>query len=374
MKESMRYNYKIFDFSFSLVSDSSQAVRLFDLVYRNFRQKSSQPSSFSFEVNTNHGRRKVPHLKAAENIYPFHSFGVIESQCFKLVTDEIYRKINSHFWMHGGGVAFRNKGVMVCGDSGAGKTSLILKLLSNGFKFLSDEVIPLDKKTGMMVPFPRSVGLRPEARFLLEKEFSFFKELEFVNLAGHKYFGNPILLKSKRTDKPAFPEYFIYLTKPDSGPHGEIKIDIIIEIGGADFLFSLEKVKGVKILKSIRRDDYIYVTARIKKNASVIKRYLEECKKFKKYIVHTEKKIERGLRFNQKPQIRPLSFHDIGLFLLKQSKDNLMEYNFDQEKFESVGAYWLDLLKKLSLQKMKGFELQVGRMGEMVELLKNFVR
>lgn len=370
----VRRNYKIFDFSFSLSSDSSQTIRLFDLVYKNFRQKDGLSSSFSFEVFSENGKRGAPHLKVREKIYPFHGFSSLESQCFKLITDEIYRKIDSHNWMHGGGVAFQNKGIMVCGDSGTGKTSLILKLLSSGFKFLSDEVIPVEKKTGLMVPFLRSVGLRPEARDLFEKEFSLFQELEFANLWGHKYFGNPSLLKSKKAIQPVFPEYFFYLVNPDSASQGEINVDLVIETKGEGLLISLEKIQDLQILKSIRKGSHIYVMTQIRKNASVIKKYLEVCEEYKRHIVHTEKRREKGLKFSQTPRMKPLSFPDIGLFLLKQSKENVMEYNSLKERFESFGAYWLDLLKELNLEKMKGFEVQVGRMENTVELIQNLVR
>lgn len=371
---SVRRNYKIFDFSFTLSSDSSQAIHLFDLIYKNFRQEDPLSSSLSFEVFTENGKRGVPHLKIKEKIYPFHSFSSVESQCFKLITDEIYRKIDSHIWMHGGGVAFQNKGIMVCGDSGTGKTSLILKLLSCGFKFLSDEVIPIDKKAGRMVPFPRSVGLRPEARNLFEKEFLLFRELEFVNLWGHKYFGDPSFLKSKRAIKPVFPDFFIYLKNPDSASHEEIKVDIIVETEGEGFLISLEKIQGVKILKSIQKDNHIYLMTQIKKKASIIKKYLNLCEEYQRHIVHTEKKREKGLKFSQSPQIRPLSFQDLGLFLLTQSKENMMEYSFPNDRFESIVAYWLDLLKELNLEKVRGFEVQVGRMKDTVKLLQNLVR
>lgn len=369
---SVRYNYKIFDFSFSLDSDSPQVLRLFDLVYQNFRLKNGSSPSFSFRIVSGRERGGTPYLKTDEKTYAFHSFSDIKSQCFKLVTDEIYKKVKSHFLIHGGGIVFQNKGVMVCGDSGTGKTSLILKLLSSGFKFLSDEVIPLDKNTGKMVPFPRSVGLRPEAQSLFGKEFSLFKRLEFVNVPGHKYFGNPSLLKSERASRPAFPDYFIYLKSPDGGANGEIDIDIVIEREREDFLHSLEKIRGLRVMNSTRKGHYVYSAVRIEKNAAAIKKYLETCQRFKSVIAHTEKKKERELKFSQKPQIRPLSCQDIGLFLLRQSKKNIVEYNLYQNN--SIGAYWLDLYKTLNIEKMKGFELRVGCLEDMVELIQDWVR
>lgn len=372
MQGSVNYNYRIFDFSFSLASDSAQALCLFDLVYKNFRQKNGKSLSYSFEVVTNHKSGGTPHLKAEGKRCLFNSFFPIESQCFKLITDEINKNINSHFLTHGGGVVFQNKGVMICGDSGTGKTSLIMKLLTCGFQFLSDEIIPINKKTGMMEPFPRAVGLRSETRALLRDEFSLFKELEFNRKSGHKYFINPFLLPSEKIGVPAVPVYFIYLTKPQSSSENKVVVHVVIEARGQDFLSSLEGIEGLKVLECIQKQNYIYVKIEMLREASVIKKYLKRFEKFKGFIVHTEKEKEKSIRFNKTPKIRHLPLYDISLLLLKQLKKDTIKYDSDREKLKSIGPYWLNLVKTLNI--VKGYEIQVGRMEETVRFVQVLTR
>lgn len=70
---------------------------------------------------------------------------------------------------HAGGAARQGHGVMLCGQSGQGKSTLTARLLMADFDYLSDEVtaVPLhqpDKPT--VIGFPRSIILRQGSAFI----------------------------------------------------------------------------------------------------------------------------------------------------------------------------------------------------------------
>lgn len=374
MQESALYNYKIFDFSFSLASDSADALRLFDLVYKNFRQKNGKTSAPTFEVVIQTKEGEAPYFKSEGRVYPFHSFSPVESQVFKLVTDELYRRVESHFLIHGGGVCFQNKGVIVSGESGTGKTSLIVNLLTRGFQFLSDEVVPINRKTGMMEPFPRAVGLRTEARFLLKEGFDLFGKEKFNDSSGHKYFVNPSFLSPEKIGGPSLPLYFLYLAKPKSSPECKTIIHMVIESRGKEFISLLKRIKGLRILQSIQRKNDMYLKIEIPRKAAVMKEYLEGHEKFKRYIIHSERKKEEGITFDQKPRMTPLHLHDMSLLLMKQLKDEIIEHKLRGEKFKSVGSFWLYLVEALGLDRVKGYKIHVGRFEETTQLIQELVR
>jgi hypothetical protein len=50
--------------------------------------------------------------------------------------------------MHGSSFLFRGEGIMICGDAGAGKSSLTASFCINGAPFLTDDVTPLIFKEG----------------------------------------------------------------------------------------------------------------------------------------------------------------------------------------------------------------------------------
>ena len=375
MQETVRNNYKIFDFSFSIMSDSAQTINLFDLVYNNFKQKNGKKSGLNFEIITRDKSGKFPHLKSKEKIYPFHSFSSVESQVFKLLTDELYKRIKSHFLIHGGGISLQNKGVMISGESGTGKTSLIVKLLTKGFQFLSDELIPINKQTGKMEPFPRAIGLRPEARFLLEEGFALFKQKELNKSSGHKYFLNPMLLGPEKaiTPVPVEPRFFIYLAKPKSSPPSNFITLTVIREEGEKFLSSIKKVKELNVLECIDKKDDLYIKIEMPRKASVIKEYLKEQKKYNKFILHSERKKDEDVTFDQKPEIVSLPLNDMSLMLLKQLKEEKIESKLRDQKFKSIGSYWLNVVDALNLKNIKGFKIHVGEIEETVQFIQDIV-
>ncbi len=64
---------------------------------------------------------------------------------------------------HAGVVAHDGKGLVICGTSGAGKSSLTLALLRAGWEYLSDEIAVLDPASLHLTPYPKWVDLSDEA-------------------------------------------------------------------------------------------------------------------------------------------------------------------------------------------------------------------
>jgi hypothetical protein len=63
-------------------------------------------------------------------------------------------------FFHAASVAIGDRGVLISGDKGAGKSTLSLALAARGHAFLGDEVAAIDGG-GTLLPFPRAVSIRP---------------------------------------------------------------------------------------------------------------------------------------------------------------------------------------------------------------------
>jgi len=73
-----------------------------------------------------------------------------------------------HRLLHAGVVSWQGRGIVIIGGSGAGKTTLVLRLTQMGCRFLSDEVAALRLPDGLVDPFPRRVNVRPRTVELLK--------------------------------------------------------------------------------------------------------------------------------------------------------------------------------------------------------------
>ena len=67
-------------------------------------------------------------------------------------------------FVHAGVVAIEGKGIVLVGESGAGKTSTVAALLRRGATYLSDEVALLDPAARVVMPFAVPMAIKPWTR------------------------------------------------------------------------------------------------------------------------------------------------------------------------------------------------------------------
>lgn len=90
----------------------------------------------------------------------------------KDLTVELQRQRRDLFFVHAGVVAYRRKAVAFVAPSGTGKSTTVWALLRHGFRYVSDELLPVDLTCGVVHPYPRSLCLKrpPPAPYALPRE------------------------------------------------------------------------------------------------------------------------------------------------------------------------------------------------------------
>ena len=63
-------------------------------------------------------------------------------------------------WLHAAAVARDGRALLITGPGGSGKSSLATALVDMGFRYLGDDVIPLDPASGTAYPFPVTPAVR----------------------------------------------------------------------------------------------------------------------------------------------------------------------------------------------------------------------
>lgn len=78
----------------------------------------------------------------------------------KDLTVELQRQRSDLFFIHAGVVASRREAIALVAPSGVGKSTTVLALLQAGFKYVSDELLPIDLSTGRVYSYPRALCLK----------------------------------------------------------------------------------------------------------------------------------------------------------------------------------------------------------------------
>jgi hypothetical protein len=87
---------------------------------------------------------------------------------------------------HAAVVARGSRAALVCGDGGAGKSTLVLSLLRRGCAYLSDEVALLDLAAGRVQAYPRSLGIREGSLSLIGEQTIGADVSQVTTLAGDR--------------------------------------------------------------------------------------------------------------------------------------------------------------------------------------------
>jgi hypothetical protein len=92
--------------------------------------------------------------------------GIAVARLLETVGNEVV----DHDLFHGAALSLDGRGLVLCGESGFGKSLLTLSLLRRGWRFLSDEVACVSHASGALVAFPKALELRPETPALVGVE------------------------------------------------------------------------------------------------------------------------------------------------------------------------------------------------------------
>lgn len=94
---------------------------------------------------------------------------VVDQLLWQISVDTLARPQRCVLVHAGAVVSPAGGGMLILGESGAGKTTLVAALVQDGFGYLSDEAGVLDPDTCLLQPWPRPLGFkhpeRPLARF-----------------------------------------------------------------------------------------------------------------------------------------------------------------------------------------------------------------
>jgi hypothetical protein len=122
---------------------------------------------------------------------------------------EVIRREANHLLVHAGAVCLRESGVLLAGEKGAGKTTLVAFLIKNGFRYVSDEMSAIAFDSGRLTPVPRSLNIKEPVRERLSAAGGALKILPYG-------------------DDPANYRSHFALPRPDSVTRQPVPISLIV--------------------------------------------------------------------------------------------------------------------------------------------------
>ena len=150
------------DVRVAVVADDSAAAELIDETYAAFRSAPGPADeALALRLERTNGAFLLSDSDGYERAWssrPDAVADLLSRFMFGLLTRVTERGI---YAIHAGAVESDGGATLLSGRSGAGKTTLVLNLLQRGFRLLSDELAIVEPSTQRILPYRRSLHIRP---------------------------------------------------------------------------------------------------------------------------------------------------------------------------------------------------------------------
>ncbi|MFB3905230.1 MAG: hypothetical protein ACE15E_17405 [Acidobacteriota bacterium] len=342
--------YRILDVRLWLETDDIQVFERFDLDYRCFR--ASDPDDDRSETITDLRARvrlsgSSPQLEFDGIVQPLSGHPHPQAHALNLIVRELFGRVRAFVLVHAS-VAVRNgRAVILSGDAGIGKTTLLLHLLRDrAFTFFSDDVCPLERTSGRVFPFPRTAWIRSEP------------EGDSAPLSGAK---RPVVLDQILAGTaltPCRPGH-VFLLAGD--PPREIAIRVLLKRRATDDLISALSLAGAFVTDSQEEDNCLVLRYPAGGRAGrevrrTLDRRADEIWSFTR-IACDRPDFVRG------PEVGELGARELAFRLASQLKNDVLI----PDSLFSPGQIMFELASLLS--GAKGYLVKTGRLESVAELV-----
>ena len=296
-------HYHILSSWLSLTTDDRRVFLAFDQDYEAFRNTAPQ-----FQVHLAVSVfQKNGGLHLIINDLNWQIDGNQAQHCvYHKILDHLHQQLAQQFFLiHASVVARDGQAILIGGPAGAGKSTLTLALTHLGYGFMSDDLAPLDRITGMVNPLPRTLWIAdPDGHVSHECLRSGKKPLPAVSFGDQQI----------RT--PQQPKVLLWLTSGAADPEYLALRLTLDPAGEAEILRALQNV-GHLTLTCISPHTWQVLMANIPGASNKLKSILLT---FDSMIWQAHKEQNFKGDFSRPPKIKPCLATAMAMHLVRELK------------------------------------------------------
>lgn len=334
--------YSILGFKLKFWSSEMQISALFRNIYRQFLLPQPVPTDYEFFLLGGDDRNSL--LLANDLAYPLYRTHLFPDQVHTLIFNTLAYQLTEHFLFHSAAVSRENQGIIIVGASGSGKTTLALKMVQEGYEFLSDEFTPIHCHGLKLYSFPRSLGLRRGTLKL------------FPNLKAQPLRHNPGVAQGVAQNEDCFldaaylsprtepcPLKTIYFLSPEPSINKKYYlIDMALYRENHKLAATLNALSEMTLVEQREEHGLSVYRFQIERAARSLTNFLYTCNLFKESILYYEKVPEEEPDFSQEREFVPLDKSTAALELLKHLH-NRSRHSLLRRKFRRLSHLLLEM-------------------------------
>ncbi len=304
--------YRILALDVEIRSDMPQLLKLFRGKYANFISPAKERVDCSLYL---WGRERL--IFADGKVMRAPTFEQMEGHAQVLFTNMIINRITDYFLVHAGVAAKDGQGVIIVAPSSLGKTSLTLSLTKQGLQFLSDEFAPINRRTGLIEPFPRTLGLRRGAAKLF-RDIDFAQLTAFKNLGSRSKFLYDVNLLNNASLNPCKFSALVILSPGPEAESGKCHVmDVALYQPEGRVIKALAETGGIELVSVNQETEYPVYRFSVEKSRTPITCFTRICREYQAEILYYERVYHYTPKFEAVPTLEPLDKSQAVMHMLK---------------------------------------------------------
>jgi hypothetical protein len=141
---------------------SPAALELLRLNFASMQQNTAAHANWEYSVGVNEERSEFTITRVGQQPLRAGNDAELVFLLEKDLTIELERQRRELYFIHAAALALAGAAVLLVAPSGTGKSTTAWGLLHHGFRYLSDELAPVDLETMRVFPYPHALCLKAE--------------------------------------------------------------------------------------------------------------------------------------------------------------------------------------------------------------------
>jgi hypothetical protein len=364
---------RFFELNVRLRSDCATHIDLFAGMYARFRAPVRQaPVSYLLEIvllTSPENPWGKPVLIVDGDAWLLCDSTLLEGWIYDGILNEIISRVRSHFLVHAGVVAWQDRGLVLSGDAGHGKTTLVLELVRRGFKFLSDDMAALGRRDRQVHPFPRSLRIRPDTL----ARVGYGQAADRASTWMGKLLLDIEEIQTGCTSPSVTASHVVILQDPahqrqPAGTSGaDRELTIWLDRTDQDLLDSIWQIRGVEQVHFTPADQFPAITVMAGRPMAALFAIEELCRRRRVLLLNAVTSSQSKPRFDGPARLRPLTRSQGALELLRRFQGGLGAALL-QEEFGGSGArFFWEMMGQVA--QTTCHSLTVGPLQKMADLI-----
>ena len=355
---------------FGIESDSPRVVAPLVQLLERFRLSGSSdyPQALRLLVNAGNGESA---LECDGCRYPIAGGeDDLMAHAYALLLHWVFGQVRRFFLLHGAALANRDRGLVLSGQSGMGKSTLACALASiEGWELFSDDVAPLALADGRLHPFPKALSLRPG--IATPEQLAAGVDLPVLE-KGVKKILDPETLGLSVGETAVPLRHLVFLEPdpkelhPDTAP-----LAVVIHRQVPGLLERIRELPDVRSVRECRGPRFVQLEIDARVPARCLSRVGEICRETGALVIGTARETQRAEPdFEAAPQLESLSL-DAAVRLFLRNLWGTAQFRLVAELGGGAGLY-----ARVAgvLSGVRSYRLRPGRYEKTLDLLQELDR